>query len=414
MEDYITKDEKENITQMLRGITTERNIIHIITDSVTTMSDNVNTGEVQWYKRLYSLRKLGTSNVFNIRPDINIVETEENKNIIKECSLDSDFYGSRKIKNYYALLAATNKNIICAAIDISGNLVFLTNTLAVVRKSVGDDGLEQLISGIADYAEKIFDVYHRSAGDDLLKSDMLVYLLNDLCIKLGSGYLDFENNIKRVGLIIDDSMKTLFRNERNEPSVYYRLINQNDMYRTVLGYLMKNQNELEEQAINKGIVIGSKFFTSFQRNGYIYDIGSGKWEKRLNLIPEFCIKHSTLYQIPPEYRRSHVEILTFDPATIINGDKFVLKASGSHPNVSSCGTICIGSDLSNKFSLLLRNRSNMINEYVNFIQEVEDALAIINYDSSYTSLDISTSDLIPVSTADLQLRRNQTSGLRRV
>ena len=56
----------------------------------------------------------------------------------------------------------------------------------------------------------------------------------------------------------------------------------------------------------------------------------------------------------------------------------------------------------------------MINEYVNFIQEVEDALAIINYDSSYTSLDISTSELTPVTTTDLQLRRNRTSGLRRV
>ena len=413
MEEYISKDDKENITQLIQELINREPLVHMMTDSVSTMSENVNIGEVPWNKRLYSLRKLGITNVFNICPDILLEETEENKNIIKECSLGSDFYDSRKMKNYYAILGATDKNIVCAAIDISGNLVFLTSTLAIIRKYAGDELLKSIISKMISYTNNILDSYYKPFNEDLLKSDLIAFMLNDLTIKLGSGYFDFENNIQRVGLIIDDALKTLFRNEQNEPVTFLRLLNQNDMYRTILAHLMKSQGELEEQAINKGIVIGSKFFTSFQRNGYIYNISNGNWVKTVNMRPEYCLIGSALYHIPEQHRSNYVESLTFDPYSIVNGERFVLKAKGEHPNVASCGTVCIGKDLNNKFSILLKRRSNMINEYINFIQEVENALQIINYDSSYSLLKTPLSDLIPVNIADLPQRKS-VSDLRRV
>jgi hypothetical protein len=242
-------------------------------------------------------------------------------------------------------------------------------------------------------------------------------LINDLCQKLGSGYFDYENNIKKIGHIIEDVMKTLFRDEKGSPVLYQLLLNHNEMYRTVLDQYMKAQDELERKALSRGILIGSKFFTGFQRAGYIYNVSTGCWERDLNLRPAFCICGDQLYKIPEEYQKWELKTLRFDPS-LLTGENFIMHSTGNHPNVGSGGQICIGEALSEKFRKLIRNKEMMPQEYVSFAMEVEEALKIINFDSSFTSFRSATGlDIVGTlqpATISERPSRSYHSSLRRV
>jgi len=146
---------------------------------------------------------------------------------------------------------------------------------------------------------------------------------------------------------------------------------------------MSNQDNIEKKAMERGILIGSKFFNGFQRAGYIYDLDSGRWEKNVDIHPEYCIWHDCLYKIPEKHRDNfYVETLSFDPNTL-REEAFVLHARGKHPNVSTGGQACIGSELVDEFKRLIRNKGLMTQEYVNFLIHIEEALKIVNFDSSY-------------------------------
>ena len=177
---------------------------------------------------------------------------------------------------------------------------------------------------------------------------------------------------------------------------------------------MKGQEGIEQKAMNKGIVIGSKFFTAFQRSGYVYDLTSGKWEKKIDMVPQFCLRGGQLYKIPKEYQKYIVETFVFDPASLYSGERFVLNARGKHPNVSGSGQVCIGVELTNKFIRLIRNRDVMLHEYINFITDIEEALKIINFDSSYNCFGHDTSVLIPVKSGTKLEAKDPLKTLRRV
>lgn len=343
-----------------------------------------NFEDVTWYKRLYSLRKLGMSNIFNIFPDLIIPETADNKKIINSNCLDATLGDTNKTKNYYALFLASDKNIVFAAITLSGELYFVSEALELILNNSDFEVIGDMVNRTCKYTSQILDISKRDInGTDVLKSDLISYLLVDLCIKLGSGFFDFDHNIQRLGYIINDAMKSLFRDEPNNPSMFNLLLNQSDMYRTVINKFMGNQDQIEKKAMERGILIGSKFFTGFQRAGYIYNMDNGRWEKRVDINPEFCHWNNCLYRIPDKFREKfHIESLSFDPNTL-REEAFVLNAKGQHPNVSSGGQACIGSDLVEEFKRLIRNKGLMTQEYVNFLIHIEEALKIVNFDSAY-------------------------------
>jgi len=342
-----------------------------------------NFEDVTWYKRLYSLRKLGMSNIFNVFPNI-IIETSGNKITISNNNLDSTISDANKSKNYYALFLASDKNIVFAAITLSGDLYFVSEALELIKRHSSEEVVNELVDKTYKYTEQILRISKRdinSAG--VLKSDLISYLLTDLCIKLGSGFFDFDHNIQRLGYIINDAMKSLFREESNEPIMFNLLLNQNDMYRTVLNKFIENQDNIEKKAIERGILIGSKFFTGFQRAGYIYDLDTGRWEKKVDIHPEFCNWNDRLYKIPEKFRdRFHVESLSFNPNTL-REESFILNAKGKHPNISDGGQVCIGQELVGTFKRLIRNKGLMTQEYVNFLIHIENAIKIVNFDSAY-------------------------------
>lgn len=343
-----------------------------------------NFEDITWYKRLYSLRKLGMSNIFNIFPNIIIDETSENKKIISDNCLDSTVADTNKTKNYYALFLASDKNIVFAAITLSGDLYFISEALKLIECNSSEEVVSEIVDKTCKYAEQILGMSKRDInGTDVLKSDLISYLLVDLCIKLGSGFFDFDHNIQRLGYIINDAMKSLFRDESNTPVMFNLLLNQNDMYRTVINKFISNQDNIERKAMERGILIGSKFFTGFQRAGYIYDLDTGRWEKNVDIHPEFCLWSGNLYKIPDRFRdRFYIETLSFDPNTL-REEAFILTAKGKHPNVSASGQVCIGSDLVESFRRLIRNKGLMTQEYVNFLIHIEEAVKIVNFDSSY-------------------------------
>lgn len=343
-----------------------------------------NFEDVTWYKRLYPLRKLGMSNIFNIYPDFTITETTANKKVISDNSIESVLGDTNKTNNYYALFMASDINIVFAAITLSGELYFIKESLDLIESSSSREVLEEIIEKTCKYSSKISNISQRNInGTDIIKSDLISYLLVDLCIKLGSGFFDFDHNVQRLGYIINDAMKSLFRDESNDPVMFNLLLNQNDMYRTTINKFMANQEQIERKAMERGILIGSKFFTGFQRAGYIYDIDTGRWEKKVDIHPEFCVWGDILYKIPEKFRdKFYIETLSFDPNTL-REESFILSARGKHPNVSGSGQACIGSELCDEFTRLIRNKGLMTQEYVNFLIRIEEALKIINFDSSY-------------------------------
>jgi len=344
----------------------------------------LNFEDVTWYKRLYSLRKLGMSNIFNILPDITITNNLENRTIIKNNCLDTTLADANKSTNYYALFMATDKNIVFAAITLSGDLYFVLEALDIISGVSSEDHMRDIIDKTYKYTSQILEASKRNInGSGILKSDLISYLLVDLCVKLGSGFFDFNHNIERLGCIINDSMKSLFRDETNSPAMYNLLLNQNDMYRTLVNKFMSAQDNIENKAMERGILIGSKFFNGFQRAGYVYDLDTSRWEKKVDIHPEYCIWHDCLYKIPEKHKdKFYIETLSFDPNTL-REEAFVLHAKGKHPNVSSGGQACIGNDLVDEFKRLIRNKGLMTQEYVNFLIHIEEALKIVNFDSSY-------------------------------
>lgn len=378
-----------------------------------------NFEDIAWYKRLYSLRKLSNSNIFNIAPDIEIIETPTNKTLINNNNMESILKDSENVKNYYALFTATDKNIIFSVFTISGDLYFILDSIDFLRENISNSIMEELITKVFNYSEQMLQLSKRDINStDILKSDLISYLLGDLCIKLGSGFNDFEHNIQRLGHIMTDLLKSLFRDEPSSPTAYNLLLNQNEMYRTVLNKFMSNQDQVERRATERGILIGSKFFTAFQRYGYIYELGSGRWEKTLNMHPEFCLWHNVLYKIPEEYQDKFIiESLTFDPGTL-REESFIIHANGKHPNVSSGGQVCIGGELCSEFKRLIRTKGLMAQEYVNFLARIEDALKVINFDSSYYDFKRATgknpSDVLVRADIAKSHSSGKTSTLRRL
>jgi len=343
-----------------------------------------NFEDISWWKRLYSLRKLGISNIFNILPYVVINEIPENKSIISNNNMETILGNSENTKNYYAMFTATDKNIVFAVVTIAGDLYFVSEAVDLLRVNISGDIITECISKVYKYTDQMLKMSKRELNSsDMLKSDIMSYLLSDLCIKLGSGFNDFDHNIQRLSLIINDLMKSLFRDETSFPSEYSLLLNHNEMYRSIINKVMGNQDQIERKAMERGILIGSKFFTAFQRSGFIYDLDSGRWEKKIDMHPELCLWHNVLYRIPEKFAdKFYVDTLMFDPSTL-REESFIINATAKHPNVSNGGQVCIGSELCSEFKRLIRSKGLMTQEYVNFLLHIEDALRIINFDSAY-------------------------------
>jgi len=366
--------------------------------------------DIDWYQKLYSLRKLGYTNVFNLNPELQVMRGVD-QTILEDHMLDKALKDTNKTKNFYAFFSATDANVVFAAMSLSGRLIFVRTALKLLEVNPPAE-MENLFRKTFEYAKKISDVYLDNAGNgrgghtnQLMKNDLIAFLLSDLCQKLGSGYFDFKNNIKMLGNIIENCMRTLFRDEGTTPTMYQLLLNQSDMLRTVVCQFMKNQEARDRKAVERGILLGSKFFTAFQRAGYIYEVDTGKWEKDVNHTVEFCLWHKVLYKIPEKYQVFKVERLVFDPSHL-TGETFVITAKAVHPNVGTGGQVCIGNQLCEDYRNLMRHRQLMTQEYVNFLVKVEEALKIINFDSSYYSFDSKTGK----SPSSVLIRANACDG----
>jgi hypothetical protein len=364
-----------------------------------------NFEDTSWYRRFYSLKKLGLSNIFNLNPDIVIEETDDNGSRISDNSLENTINDAVKAKNYYSVFTASDKNIVFATISLSGDLTFIEDSILLLKENSSEEEINRLISKICEYTSKVAAIFRRDIDSNnisMVKYDVIGYLLADICMKLGSGFFDFENNIQRLWYIIEDSLKSLFRSENEDPVMYSILLNQNDMYRTIINKVMSGQEELENKAIERGILIGSKFFAAFQRAGYFPEVDTSRWEKKVDIVPEYCIYNGELFQIPEQYRKFKVETLYFD-SNALREEVFIINAKNAyHPNISSSGQVCIGDELCTAFRKLIRNRGLMTQEYVNFLISVEDALKVINFDSSYESFSSATG----VSGSDVLIRAN--------
>lgn len=369
--------------------------------------------EPEWYNRLLSLKQTGVLNVFNVAPTITIDPLDtETKKLIGVTQVPEDYY-TRRINIFYSVFCATSQDIMVGALTTTTQPVFLLTSLETVRTHSTQAEFDAIINKISQYIQQIISQYKEKMSDDLFKFDIMAYLISDLTIKLGAGYTNFETNLIKAKILIDDALKSgLFQAEDSSSQdkalpIYYSIINSNEMYRACIAELIGQREKIEADAINKGIVLGSRFFTSFQRNGYVYNSSNDMWEKKMNFKPEFCVSHDKMYKLPDDMRKYIVKTLIFDPSMITKGEKFILKADATHPNISANGVVCIGTALTEKFNNLIKNKTLMLSEYLDFIVQVEEAIKIINFDSAYTSCP-NEKALIPVDFDKNALKTNRS------
>lgn len=362
---------------------------------------------IPWFKMLPNLRKMKFNNVFNLFPTANIIDTDT-----KYDTFTSNYYYS--CEKVYAIFVVGEGNNIVGGTKINGDIVFYTNPLFEIFEE-SKTLCEELIIKICKFTKKTKEAYFNNDDIEFCKNDMISTMLLDVLSKT-KHVGNIKDNLETITDNIERFMRDFFIGDDTRSLSY--MINQNSLYRDSISEILRARENEESRILERGIIIGSKFFAGLQRSGYIYNVSDGKWEKEINLNPEFCIYESQLYKIPEKYRVWKIPTLSYDP-TCLQGENFILHTSkdSKHPNISPDFQVCIGTELTERFTHIIRGETMMVQDYANFLKEVEEALKIINFDSAYHPLSFYNSNL-SYSKLDCvsmdRLKTENPKGLRRV
>lgn len=336
------------------------------------------------------------SNIFNLLPTVNIMHE-------RPAELKGENGIERFITKYssklYAIFTMTKYNLVFATLCQDGTPTFNSYIIAMLKQEEDVDILREFsvaVGKIFDYSSKIVDSFINKTEDTIIQDEMIRHLLISIKRKL----LSTKSNVT-LDMIIETVNRSVNSIMPNNTDMYseafsYQIMNRNRLYKTTILRMMEQVKNAERSAFKKGIVTGSKFYTAFERAGYIYHINKKLWEKDVKITPAVCIYNNVTYKLDDEMIGKYfVKKLVFNPSDIL-GNNFILRADAYHPNIhgksSESSSVCIGTVLGTEYHRLIQDLESYVEEYYNFLLKVEDALHVINFDSSYWKLGQDFSD----------------------
>jgi len=343
------------------------------------------TKRIDFRKILPSLKETGNIYIYNLNPDIDLESlgrtSEEVSNFIKEnlfLSLMNEDYVS-------AVFTVGDNDLVFMIVDVNGKPHFVMNALYVISMVVDQDSLLEMI----DKSLVFLDEHRRKYFSESCSEEMLKDILGMILAKVGRGRSDlFKGNISKISTVFHEQLRNIFGLSKDSDAnvVTYKLLSMgNSVYREVLLRTIENTKKEISNAYRRGLTISSLFTDALKMAGYKAE----DWNifvKKVDICPTLCLYKGKLYKYnPPDSSRYRYRIkrFIFDRGDI-NSEKFIIRIKGKHPNVDERNdTVCLG-DLEHTFRYLVFEKKKLsVDDFVNFLTEIEKSLAIINFDSAF-------------------------------
>lgn len=277
-----------------------------------------------------------------------------------------------------------------------GKLIIIYPPIPFTLKNFGLSACIEILEKILDISDIVYKNYrsflYKDEKNDLFHNDFIAVMLSKLYMKLSdrSSYsvTDFIYHIKKIfsNFIQDEFYNRDFaKGSLNIENISYLCLNQSNMYRRMISKIMSRKKIDENRAFERGMRIGSRFNSALYEAEYVYNSDNNVWEKEVNIIPTLCMRNNILYQIPENKNKYFVKKLIFDFKKLQR--RFYIEAEAYHPNINSSRNVCIGESLNNKFETILNYENSFKTECYDFLIEIEEALTVVNFDSSYWNMD---------------------------
>jgi hypothetical protein len=343
-----------------------------------------------WSERLPSIIDGAKNNLFNIYPMLNIKSACEDINewnYLKSESL-SRFKRLDIDNRVNAIFTIGTDNLILSIVSISANVSFSFPVLRKILTLQPREKVSEFLKIIFDFVDKTINSYLKFNVNNLengeFTSDILVSLLNKLGEKCETGtgkvttrdLVDFLSKfIMELGSNRNDGDTRIFSNVLFLRNLVYRA--------NIVNLLERKQSDLQ-RSYERGLNTGAKFFTALKESGYKLN-DDNVWIKEINLVPEFFLCQNIMYQLKPEYRIFKIEKFYFDSSRVSTGKLALYAENSNHPNTSA-NAVCIGDELSNRYNKMIQDFNISVDSFRKLLIDAEAALKIINFDSSYKSI----------------------------
>ena len=237
-----------------------------------------------------------------------------------------------------------------------------------------------ILEKILKYSIKILELFnqqrltHESSNIEFIK-----FLLANIAIKQNISVESLRDDIREI----IDTLSCSFSNSIDD------LLLRNTIYKNSITKMMKYDQEREHSLIEKGIWIGHRLVNALNNAGYEYCNHSKQWVKHVSIIPEFFIKGGKYYSIPSEKRIwgiGKLIVSIYNDSTRLNVQSEVYDGKFLHPNVNF-EQICMGQEIRTRFERLINGAEAAIEDFTNIYLDIEKALEVINFDSSYRQID---------------------------
>ena len=367
---------------------------------------------------LPSFNALNRIHIYNLNPDIDLQTNVEgfSEEQVRNCSLRSiraraylDF------DNFFGVLVAGTTNSVVAFVLRDGGLLFVLDTLNVIKTVTKDLNLiRQLVNKCWTFANTQKSKYN---GTDIkgLEEDVLASAIMKVINTPGSGIS--KGNLREFVKQVQSSVKSLFRDQDTTSGFtaihYSLLINSNKAYRRIISGMNKKLADVKKQAYQKGIEFGSKYYIGLYQAGWSYDPSIRRWYLEMDIIPKQAFKGEKLHEIVERYQMYKITRLEIDPVALVSAGAshmFPVYCRGVHPNVNGTN-VCLGTELPNEWSRLITNEMGGERDFTNFLKKLVDLLQIVNFDSSYYQIhDVPENAILPEGVTRRQMMEELSSG----
>lgn len=350
---------------------------------------------------------------YNLQPSIKMTKNSEDLKLLetRNCFLKTiEQAQTSYTKHLFAVLTVMNNNMIVCIINRRGEPIFCCHTLrclwASSDKSVVLDTLKLCYEFAKTQMEKYCGENASVVTKDLLTSALIAVLKES---RIECSPSSINEIISRMKKSISSFLEQSYGSNNEKPMItQFLLKNQSNAYRREISRLVGARERYSREGYERGLAVGMRLFGEISKVGYSFNPDRNVWEKKLNLVPEFCYRDGKLWKFRPGAHNYKLTKLSVDPKDFSAiSNSFHIRADGKHPNVGGGGSVCLG-ELGNKWHQIYKSRGdeNIGEQVRDFLLSIEETLEIPNFDSAYESLS-NFSDKVEAATRDHTEKSNK-------
>jgi len=385
---FIDNDYKTTNRALAFNESSYRNQDNTNSNSDRLINDNI-------FCKFPSYGQMNYVHTYSLIPDyITNKETKTEFKIFGKVIFNQVFQNIRYMDSYgwgyhtppFAVFTVGREKLVLAVIGIDGVISIVRPTIdMMIYDKIYTDDIFTVIGDIIKFQVEQSKQFFKDFDVNNISTQLLSAAISKL---ISHGYNKPE--IKEISNVFSSIIKNFLEVDEISSTI---LLNRSNIYRSKMLSFIEKEKDVKVHAFREGMNAGLKLFTPMYLAGYTYNQGNNQWEKEVNIVPKYCMKHYKTWEFLPGKHNYYIKKLYLPMDQFIQsfGGSFSIKAEGHHPNVSG-SNVCIGElsqewvDIMNVRHQDFRNIGDLNEKIKVFLLKIETTLEIPNFDSSFEQL----------------------------